>query len=286
MVRYCGREFSETEVGLIRKIIEENPSKSRYKISLLVCEHIDWRKLDDGLKDMSCRVALLRMQEDGLIRLPPPRWGNPTNKTSIGRTSAAEPGFPVDMPVHTMRDLRLELVQTKKASRVWNEYIDRYHYLGYAKLPGAQLRYFVTFEGQKIALFGFGAAAWKVQARDRFIGWTPEQRQQKLHLVVNNARFLILPWVRSRNLASRLLSIVSKRLPEDWNHRYRYRPVLLETFVECGRFHGTSYKASNWILVGQTKGRGKKDIFNEFKLPKKDIWLYPLTKDFKSILLS
>jgi hypothetical protein len=286
MVRYCGREFSETEVALIRKIINENLSKSRYKISLLVCEHLNWRKVDNGLKDMSCRVALLRMQEDGLIELPPPRWGNPTNKTLIGRTSFAEPGFPVDMPVHMMGDLRLELVQTKKASGLWNEYIDRYHYLGYTKLPGAQLRYFATFEGQEIALFGFGAAAWKVQARDRFIGWTPEQRQQKLHLIVNNARFLILPWVRSRNLASRLLSIVSKRLPEDWDYRYQYRPVLLETFVECGRFHGTSYKASNWILVGQTKGRGKKDVYNEYNLPQKDIWLCPLTKDFKSILLS
>ena len=286
MVRYCGREFSEKEIEGIRNIIKEDSNRSRYKISLLVCEDLGWRKPNGELKDMSCRVALLRMQKDGLIRLPAPKWGHSNNKICIQRTALSEPGFPVHLPVHMMSDLSLELVQTKKASGLWNEYIDRYHYLGYTKLPGAQLRYFATFEGQEIALFGFGAAAWKVQPRDRFIGWTPEQRQRNLHLIVNNARFLILPWVSSRNLASRLLSIVSKRLPEDWDYRYRYRPVLLETFVECGRFHGTSYKASNWILVGQTKGRGKKDVFNEYKLPKKDIWLCPLTKDFKSTLLS
>jgi len=286
MVRYCGRDFSEKEIEGIRSIIKEDSKRSRYKISLLVCEDLGWRKPDGELKDMSCRVALLRMQKDGLIRLPAPKWRHGNHTICIQRTSLGEPGFPVHLPVHMMSDLHLELVGTKKASGLWNEYIDRYHYLGYTKLPGAQLRYFATFEGQEIALFGFGAAAWKVQPRDRFIGWTPEQRQRNLHLIVNNARFLILPWVRSPNLASRLLSMVSKRLPEDWYHRYRYRPVLLETFVQCDRFHGTSYKASNWILVGRTKGRGKKDVFKEYKLPRKDIWLCPLTKDFKSSLLS
>lgn len=286
MARYCGREFSEKEIEIICKIIKEDSNRSRYKISLLVCEDLGWRKLDGGLKDMSCRVALLRMEKDNLIRLPPPKWGHSNNKVSIQRTTFAEPGFPIDMPVHLMSDLSLELVETKKDSSLWNEYIDRYHYLRYTKLPGAQLRYFARFEGQDIALLGFGASAWKVEARDHFIGWTHEQRQQKLHLIVNNARFLILPWVKSRNLASRVLSMVSKRLPHDWVDRYNYRPVLLETFVECNRFYGTSYKAANWICVGQTKGRGKKDVLKEYKLPKKNIWLHPLSDNYKSTLLS
>jgi len=191
MVRYCGRDFSEKEIEGIRSIIKEDSKRSRYKISLLVCEDLGWRKPDGELKDMSCRVALLRMQKDGLIRLPAPKWRHGNHTICIQRTSLGEPGFPVHLPVHMMSDLHLELVGTKKASGLWNEYIDRYHYLGYTKLPGAQLRYFATFEGQEIALFGFGAAAWKVQPRDRFIGWTPEQRQRNLHLIVNNARFLI-----------------------------------------------------------------------------------------------
>ncbi|MCK4782867.1 MAG: DUF4338 domain-containing protein, partial [Desulfobacteraceae bacterium] len=266
MARYCGREFSEKEIEIICKMIKEDSNRSRYKISLLVCEDLGWRKPDGGLKDMSCRVALLRMEKDGLIRLPPPKCGHSNSKVSIQRTSLAEPGFPIDMPVHLMSDLRLELVETKKASSLWNEYIDRYHYLGYTKLPGAQLTYFARFEGQDIALLGFGASAWKVEARDHFIGWTPSKHCTIGHLIVNNARFLILPWVKSRNLASRVLSMVSKRLPHDWVDRYNYRPVLLETFVECNRFHGTSYKASNWICVGQTKGRGKKDVHKRIQI--------------------
>ncbi len=177
-------------------------------------------------------------------------------------------------------------MSNKADSHLWNEFIDRYHYLGYNPLPGAQLRYFAKADNQVIALFGFGAAAWKTAPRDTFIGWTPEQREKNLHLVINNARFLVLPWVKSKNLASKLLSLVSKQLPNDWLKRYSYQPVLLETFVERKRFLGTSYKAANWLCVGDTKGRGKLDTKNEFKLPIKSVWVYPLVKNYASLLCS
>ncbi len=136
-----------------------------------------------------------------------------------------------------------------------------------------------------LALLGFGAAAWTTAPRDEYIGWDAETRKRNLHLIINNARFLILPWVHSKNLGSKILSMASKRICEDWVARYNYEPVLLETFVEKERFQGTCYKAANWICVGDTQGRGKLDVHNEYKLPVKGIYLYPLRKDFRKRLI-
>ena len=285
-MRYCGREFKETEIEFIREIISSEGKPNRHKISKLVCEALDWYKPDGGLKDMSCRVALLRMQDDALIKLPAPLGRNGNGKIHSRRTAACEPKPTINIPVNSFEELKLELVQRKSTSYLWNEYIDRYHYLGFKPLPGAQLRYFVKLQEEIVALFGFGAAAWKTAPRDHFIGWSKEQREKNIHLVVNNARFLILPWISSHNLASRLLSMATKCLADDWHNRYCYQPVLLESFVENGRFKGTCYKASNWIFVGQTKGLGKVYWGRKESLPKKDIYLYPLNKNFKHLLCS
>lgn len=285
MVRYCGRDFADGELLEIRRLIADNPRASRARLSRLACEQLVWRRADGRLKDMSCRVAMLRMQDDGLIQLPPRCNGNGNGRPYGRRTSQAEPElFPVVASAGALVDLYLDPVDRSKASHLWNEYIDRYHYLGYQPLPGAQLRYFATANGTALALMGFGAAAWKIAPRDRFIGWTAEQRQSKLHLVVNNARFLLLPWVHCQNLASRLLSMATRRLADDWQKRYGYRPVLLETFVESPRFRGTCYKAANWIYLGETQGRGKLDKDHTASLPRKSIWAYPLVKDFRRTL--
>jgi len=141
-------------------------------------------------------------------------------------------------------------------SRLWNEYVQRYHYLGYTAMSGSQLRYNVYAGDQLVALLSFGASAWKLAGRDSFIGWQSAQRLKNLQLVVNNARFLILPWIQCKGLASKILSKVNHQLPIDWQPRYGFKPVLLETFVECERHRGTSYKAANWVNVGKTAGRG------------------------------
>ena len=169
-------------------------------------------------------------------------------------------------------------------SRLWNEYIHRYHYLGYKTLPGAQRRYFVNSGNRLLALLGFGASAWQIAPRDRFIGWSHQQRQKNLHLIVNNARFLILPWVQSKNPASMTLARVAHQLPDDWEERYHYRPVLMETFVDKERFAGTCYKAANWISVGETQGRGKLGPAGKQSVPIKLIWLYPLVSNFRAVL--
>lgn len=282
-MRYCGREFTETDVALIHQLLIDNPGINRSKLSRLFCEALDWRKADGGLKEMSCRVALLRMHREGHIMLPAPQKPDNNHLKKGKRTLLALPQPEVNKKAG---EYELQLCLTEKAdSALWNEYIDRYHYLGYSPLPGAQLRYFVKTGDQVLALLGFSAAAWKTAPRDTHIGWDIETRKKNLHLIVNNSRFLVLPWVRSKNLASRILSLISKRIRVDWKERYNYEPVLLETFVEKARFQGTCYKAANWVYVGDTKGRGKLDVHYEYKLPVKGIWLYPLRKDFRRRLI-
>ncbi|MDP2811233.1 MAG: DUF4338 domain-containing protein [Rhodocyclaceae bacterium] len=281
-LRYCGRAFSPAEIDLIRRLIAEDPARTRADLSRLTCRTLGWLKPDGGLKEMSARVAMLRMQADGLIRLPPPRCPRPDPQVHL--TAQSDPGPPVEQAAHRLRPLQLERVQTKPDSRRWNEYIERYHYLGHKPLPGAQLRYFVHAAGQPLALLGFGAAAWQTAPRDRFIGWSPALREKNLHLVVNNARFLILPWVRVPNLASMILAQATKALPLHWHSQYGVRPVLLETFVETPRFLGTCYRAANWLCLGQTQGRGKLGPAGKQSVPIKDIWVYPMALNFRDQL--
>ena len=266
MKRFCGRDFSGQEMRRLGDLISEDPTRSRAQLSRLACQLLGWFKPDGGLKEMSCRVAMLRMHREGLLQLPPPR-NRKGGSSRIEHTFWSAPQAPLSRPVHELPGVHLEPVLSRPDSALWNEYIDRYHYLGYKPLPGAQLRYFACWENRILVLLGFGAAAWKTAPRDRFIGWRPSERERNLQLIVNNARFLILPWVESKNLASKLLAMAARQLPEDWHARYAYRPVLLETFVDTGRFTGACYKAANWIHVGQTQGRGKLDRDHKANLP-------------------
>ncbi len=280
-MRYCGRDFSEEELAWLRGLIAEQPELSRRELSLRFCQETHWLKPDGGLKEMSCRVAMLRMAADGLLTLPVPRQKHikPYKKP---RSLLALEQSPITGRAGEF-NLVLEVV-TRQTGAMWNEFIDRYHYLGFKTLPGAQLRYFVKADGRTLALLGFGAAAWKTAPRDAYIGWDRPTRRKNLHLIVNNARFLILPWVRSKNLASRVLALAARKIADDWQERYHYRPVLLETFVEKERFQGTCYQAANWQSVGDTRGKGKLGQ-KEGEVPLKSVWLYPLCKDFRRQLL-
>ena len=281
---YCGRLFTAAEIDSIRRLIASDHKWSRAQLSRLVCDELGWLKPDGRRKEMSCRVAMLRMERDGLFTLPPPQKGNGNGNNRPRLTSASDPGEPFALGAGALGNLTFCAVSTPHDSRLWNELVERYHYLGYKPLPGAQMRYLVSAGPQLLAALGFGAAAWKVAPRDDFIGWTPQERTRNLHRVVNNARFLILPWVTSKNLASRILAGAAKQLPQDWEQRYAYRPFLLETFVEKDRFTGASYRAANWTLVGQTQGRGKLDRKHRHSLPVKDVFLYPLHARFRQRL--
>ncbi|MGH8346703.1 MAG: Druantia anti-phage system protein DruA [Pseudomonas sp.] len=279
-MQYCGRPFTASDIELIRTLIGASPPLTRAALSREVCERLGWRGAAGRLKDMSCRVALLRMQAHGLITLPPPRNARPVIYRAHPEIERAVLEPPI-VPAVDLAELTVDLVGTKRDSLLWNAYIQRHHYLGHQLMPGAQLRYFVRAAGQIIALLSFGASAWKTKPRDQFIGWAHNERPRNLHLIVNNARFLILPWIKCRNLASRSLALISRRLAQDWHTRYAYRPVLLETFVEKPRFAGTCYKAANWQYLGDTQGRGKLDRLHRNAEPVKSVWVYPLVSDFR-----
>src|SRR5271155_3157075 len=213
-MQYCGRDFTGGEIELIRELLAASPPLSRYRLSREVCERLHWRRADGGLKDMSCRVVLLKMQADALFTLPPPRKAKPVPYRRHPDIERAVHAPPIPPTIDLAR-LDVELVANKDDSLLWNAYIERHHYLGHQLLPGAQLRYFVRAAGHIVAALGFGASAWKTKPRDVSIGWSSEQRRRRLPPVGNNARFLIPPWVNCRNLASRILALVSRRLAQD-----------------------------------------------------------------------
>jgi hypothetical protein len=283
MYRYCGKVWSENDIERIRELIAASPLSLRAALARQVCETFNWRRINGQLSAMSCRVAMIRMARDGLIILPAARHVQRRPRTSFV-SPRSDPQPPLETAIGALNDLRLELVAPGNALSLWNEFIGRYHYLGYRIMPGAQLRYFIKAEEKILGAMGFGGAAWKVAPRDKFIGWTAEQRESRLHLIVNQTRFLILPWVRCQNLATRSLRLAIKRLPNDWQTRYGYRPALLETFVDVTKFHGTCYKADNWIQVGLTQGRSRMDRYNAKDQPVKSIWLKPLVRNFRDAL--
>ena len=284
--RYYGRDFTTGEMALLRALIAASPPPNRYALSTEFCRRIGWVKPDGGLKDMMARVTMLAMHRDGLITLPPPRWGLGWARPITFTQDTEPPLAPVPTTLDDVRPLSLQPVvgKTREGKR-WNEFIARYHYLGYKTLVGAQMRYAGhDRDGWPIAMLGFSTAAWKLAPRDRFIGWTPELREKNLPLVVDNPRFLILPWIAIPNLGSHILSLVRRQLPDDWTERYNTAPVLIETFVETPRYTGAVYKASGWLRVGTTQGRGRYDRDKLYDKPKKDIWLRPLRKDWRRIL--
>lgn len=283
--RYCGREFSAADLAHIRQLLQLQPALGRVALSRRVCQDLGWLNALGQPKEMSARVALLRMEKDGLIGLPAPLSQNGRGQRRFQLTAASDPREPVPAPLRALEPLVFQRVPGGRLSRLWNELIARYHYLGYRPLSGAQMRYLVwSADGRLLAALGFGACAWQLRPRDRHIGWTDRQRRAGLHRIVNNARFLILPWVQCGGLASRILSGILKPLRADWRWRYGYEPVLLETFVEIPRFTAASYRAANWIKLGQTQGRGKLEKHHRQIGPLKEIWVYPLHPNFRQIL--
>jgi len=181
-------------------------------------------------------------------------------------------------------ELRIEAVEGAEAARLFKGLIGAYHYLGYQQAKGAQVKYLVWYRERPVACLSFGPAAWKVAARDQFIGWSDSQRQARLPWVVNNDRFLLLPWVEAPNLASWVLSRCVRRLPSDWQRIYQQDLVLVETFIEKGRFRGSCYAAANWTCIGESSGRGRNDRLHQESLPIKTHWLYALRPDYRQVL--
>ena len=240
--RYHGRDFTVEEMALLRTLIAGPPALNRHALSKEFCRRIGWYKPDGGLKDMMARVVMLAMHRDGLITLPPPKWGQNRPGPVVFGPDTEQPLLPPPTSLEDARPLELRtVVKGSREGKLWNEFIARYHYLGYKTLVGAQMRYMVLDRnGQPLAMIGFSTAAWRLAPRDRHIGWTPAVREKNLHLIVDNPRFLILPWIRIPNLGSHLLSHIRQRLPRDWAERYTSAATQLETSrVSCRGTPGT-----------------------------------------------
>jgi len=280
-----GRMVTQEDLATARRLIAENQQATRQNLAIMLCGLWGWYSPAGKAKIMSATELLQKLDKAGLVVLPPLKNTNKNKGPKpVQQTLAAQPPPPVKKTLQELMPLQFEQITAKNKSALWNELIERYHYLGSSKLFGARLRYLVYSRQEIIAALGFSAAAWQLAPRDRFIGWSQQQQCRNLQLVVNNSRFLILPWIRCQNLASTLLSQATRRLADDWESTYGYRPVLLETFVDGEQFGGTCYSAANWIYAGFTKGRGRQEKSKKRVVPEKDVFLYPLAKNFKELL--
>lgn len=282
-LRFCGRVFSKAELEWIAEMTHEYAGLGLTEIARTVCELLEWKRASGRLKDQDCRQLLQRLRDQGWATVPPVRNSGPRGPRQIRLSEASAPQAVLKGSAGEFAPLELHVVRGGKESRLWIELIERYHYLRHRVPVGANLRYLVRSPRsgeQVLACLLWSSPAWKMAPRDRWIGWNQEQREQNLQLVVNNSRFLIPPWVHVRGLASKILGQCARQLPDDWELRYGYRPLLLETLVDSRRFPGTCYRAANWIRVGQTQGRGRMDSEHRaHALAPKDIYLYPLCRN-------
>jgi hypothetical protein len=285
-MRVQGRSVEPADLERIRHLLRSHPEWSRRRLSEILCREWDWRNGAGRLKDMATRALLLKLEARGLITLPARRQ-KPTNRMRASRPPRVDWDMaPVTGPLADLEPLRVQEVSREGGARAaFAAALAQFHYLGYGGSVGENLQYTVhDDDGHRLACLLFGAAAWKCRARDRFLGWSPHQRSARLHLVANNSRFLLLPWVQVPHLASRVLSLVLRRLGSDWQDKYGHPLALVETFVERPRFAGTSYRAANWIPLGSTTGRSRQDRHRTLQVPVKDVYLYPLRKNFRAEL--
>jgi Domain of unknown function (DUF4338) len=279
-----GRCLSPAELQGLRQWVGENPCWSRWRLSRELATRWDWRNGVGQLKDMAARTLLLKLHQRGLLELPPRRQA-PTNRmrcVAREQALAEEPPDAIECALEDVGPLEVNEVSRDATERAWvKRALGRYHYLGFNGAVGENLQYVIADgQGRRLACLVFGAAAWKCQDRDRFIGWSAEQRQRSLALIANNTRFLILPSVRVRRLGSWILGQIHRRLAQEYGHPV----VLMETFVEQPRFRGTVYRAANWQRVGRTTGRTRQDRHTRIQVAVKDIYIYPLCHGFRKVL--
>jgi hypothetical protein len=283
----AGRNFSEETLARIRSRIEGDPTLTRTALSREVCTWLGWQSADGQPKDMSCRVALLKLARRGFIELPA---GQSVSFAKPIEASVPAPRDWLSIETNLGELGRVWLVPVdsgqQELSRAWWAMMQAHHPLGAGPLCGAQLRYLVACEAGIVGGLSFSAPAWRLAPRDAWIGWDDPARQAGLSKVLANSRFLILPSVRVPNLASHVLSQALARLANDWQSRYGITPVLVETFVDRSRYRGTCYRAANWIYLGQTQGRGRQDRLHLAQGTIKDIWVYPLQAHWQTILQS
>ena len=279
-----GRNMHEQDLAQIQSLISDHPDWSRRHLSVELAQAWNWRTASGQLKDMAARTLLLKLDQRGWIKLPPRRQAAPQRLPIAPELPLQNGGeSPISANLSELIPLTLQIVPSSHPP--FSRYLAHHHYLGYRGPVGENIAYLVSDRhGRDLACMLFGAPAWKVASRDRFIGWDPILRPRRLHLIANNSRFLILPWVRVPHLASHVLASLTRRLCADWQTKYGHPIYLVETFIDNERFRGTCYRAANWVHVGQTQGRSRQDRTRTIHVPIKDVYLQPLTARFREEL--
>ncbi len=280
-----GRFVTETEVTEIRFLLSNHPEWNRSRLSRELCGSWNWQRPDGQIKDMACRELLRKLETRGLIKLPPrQRYSPPTRLPEIEIIDVDR--SPVSCRLSAIQPVRVVNVRDyPDYQKPFNHLLKEYHYLSYSRPVGQNMKYIIMGENEQfLGCLLFGAAAWKTQARDQWIGWSPGEREQNLGMICNNTRFLILDWIKVPHLASHVLGACLRRLSQDWKKYYGMDITMVETFVDTTRYAGTCYKAANWQKLGQTKGRSRQDRDRNLEVAIKDIFVYPLRRDFRQLL--
>jgi len=292
VLKYRGKIITDSDVAFIRKLIADNPTASRLRLSQLLCEAWDWRQANGVLRDMVCRSMMLQLHREGHIQLPPRRF-KPHNPLA-NRQRKQRPvqlylmdqfdQTPIEGELKALQPL--EFIQVRRTSEepLFRDLVDSHHYLGYSQPVGEHLKYIIYSRNRPIACMAWCSAPRHLGPRDRFIGWSPEYRKKNIRYIAYNTRYLILPWVSVKCLASHILGRMAKILPRDWERIYNHPIYFLETFTDPARFKGTCYRAANWVVLGKTTGRGHNAPTYEPRVPIKEILAYPLTSRFRETL--
>lgn len=285
ILKYRGREVTETDVVAIRRLIEENAESSRRHLSKLLCEAWDWRQANGELRDMVCRSLMLELYRAGHIELPPVRRTTLNNATIRRRRRAvAIDRSPIEGRVKALGTLRIEQVRRTDDEPLFDSLLEEHHYLGYTRPVGEHLKHLVWAGERPIACFAWSSPPRHLRPRDRNVGWSAEARRRNARYIAYNTRFLILPWIRVPHLASHLLGRIARRIAADWEELYAHPVYYLETFVDPARFKGTCYRAANWVSLGLTTGRGHNATTHRATQPKKEVMGYPLVENFRELL--
>ncbi|MFA5015882.1 MAG: Druantia anti-phage system protein DruA [Actinomycetota bacterium] len=280
---FSGRTLSPEDIELIKWARKAYPKLPRHEFAGTVCELLNWTTSTGRAKWHPCLAFLEQLEEEGQIQLPSVKAVKPTTgKVKI--TAIEFDKKEINGEIRDFEPIQIAVARPGEELNRWRSYIEQYHMLKFKTVFGSRLQYFVKSGDLELGCIQFSASSWALEERDKWIGWTVDDRKARLNLIVNNSRYLIFPWVHIRNLASKALSLAAKQIQEDWLREFYYAPVLLETFVDLEHFRGTCYKAANWTYLGETKGRGRMDRHTQRAVSKKAIFMYPLQDDFKAVL--
>jgi len=282
----CGREINAEELKQIRETVETFWRLSRIELAQTVCEHLGWHTASGTNKVDACLKLLIRLETQGLIQLPAKRGNMHKSCKQAEATGAAQLRAPIMGKLSDIAAVRVRVIKGKEETLLFNEYLSRYHYLGYKRPFGYHLRCFVENQESILGCMLFSGAAKAIRARDQWIGWGAKERLRNLSYVINNGRFLIFPWVKIRYLASHVLGKVVREIGEHWQQCWGYRPVLLESFVDPQYFDGTSYRAANFQYLGMSSGKGLVREGKHYTTSPKKIFVYPLVENFREVLCS